>query len=375
MYYYIVVKVYTSFMNFDKIRNENIVFFDGVEYDVWDEHTVGIGGSETWILELSKQFYSMGYDVFIVTNTHTHVLEGTNVLFLSRKDFSLFFKNRKIDNLLISRKYDKDFLSTFDVNRKFVIFHDLAQYGMSFESSDEVNALVFVSKFQMDELCEQNESQPIKWDNSLLKIHDRFVIGNAVSSELYSDIPQKKNMCVWSSAMFRGIDDMISIFRIIRNAVPDFELHVCRPQYDGTYYQNQYSDELMYTLQNTEGIVFHDSLSKKDLSQLQLQSKVWIYKSHFKETFCITCLENIFADAVPIVTRNDGMNEYLKGFPLLYQFDNEYISNETVANDTIKVLTDEDYRRSLVDKLQHIKQNNTWHDVAVKWVKLFNYYK
>lgn len=339
---------------------KNIVFYDNCI--VWYEDFIALGGSETFLNEISKRFSDFGYNVYIISKSITHDVANYNVHFVNINDAVHFFENIEIDIFIIFRssKGLDDIYSKLKIKRTFASYTTIQGDFINDYYLSKIDGAFFVSECCK---CLFSNKSPILWDKK------GFIIPNGVDDKLYSDKLPKRNMCVYSSQLRRGLKYTYNIYKIIKKSVPDFELVVCRPQYDNNDAYFEYIKD---------GVIFLGNLSKERLANIQKESKIWIYKANFLETFCITAMENIYADNVPIVTYNPGMNDYLDGFDLFYNSGYKLlnVSDEKIASDAIKVLTDDEYRLKLLDKLKPIKERYSWDDVARQFEDvLLTYYK
>lgn len=352
-------------MNIQDIKNQVIVVYDGSE-DEWDETSIGLGGSETWVIGVTTEWAKLQYDVYVVCHCKTHIAQS-GVMYVCADEAKDMFKGKTIDHLIMNRiHFGYNEMAGFHPRKIYLMVHDSNKGACWFLNHNysicEYDYMVFVSNFQKNRIYGRHYMGDIDMSKCV-------VIPNGVDESLYKDKVHKKNKMVWSSDIKRNVYEAITLFDILRDRIPDFEMDICHPSYNNGEIQQNIID----FIDTHEGIRLVGAVDKPMLAKLQLESKIWFYKSWFNETFCISCMENIFADNVPIVTRNDGMNEYLKGFPLFFDKANEEeIDVYKLADIVYDVLVYEQYREMLLNRLAWCKDYYTWKNVANMWCKLFN---
>lgn len=308
-----------------------------------DPNKKDYGGSETWILELAKEFVNQNWHVVIFANVNgiqlTNGIEyyPYNLLQYRSKyqifDIAIFSRGLICSDIITAKK-------------NYIMFHDLwLPKGIS---KNDAKNLQYIDNIYV--LSDYSKNWII---NNIPYIPtDRFKLThNGIDYTLYEKKYQKSNSMVWSSCKERGLNFFITyVLPLIIQQIPDFTLHICS--------YNNYEYNINDSLKNN--IKFHGKLSKIELAELQCKSKIWCYpnlgyidspyKMKFAETFCITAVENIAADNIIIAGDFGGLQTTLKNYPLVGAdfYENEEIAPEKyieygkyLANYCIKALNGE----------------------------------
>ena len=282
------------------------------------------GGSETWILEIAKEFVNQNWHVVIFANVNgiqlTNGIEyyPYNLLPYRSKyqifDIAIFSRGLICSDIITAKK-------------NYIMFHDLwLPRGIS--QTDAKNLQYIDNIYVLSDYSKQ-------WiiNNLPFIPTDRFrLTNNDVNYSLYNKKYQKTNSMVWSSAKERGLKFFTTyVLPLIIQQIPDFTLHICLYNNDGY--------NIPEALKNN--IKYHGKLSKTELAELQCKSKIWCYPNlgrlefpynhlKFAETFCITAIENMAADNIIIAGDLGGFQTTLKNYPLVGTdfYENEEITPE-----------------------------------------------
>lgn len=320
----------------------------------WDEKSEGLGGSETWILEVSSFLKERGYEVVIYSFPFYEHISENGVIFKNYSDYN----GEYFDIAVISRICENYF--QINAGHKFCFSHDILPWGLT------------------EEMCRDTNFQGIgvlsEWHKNFILEHFPFVdekqlffFSNGYNEELYgnADKVEKENAMVWSSQPERGFNFLMEkVIPLIKEKIPDFKVYFCYPNYVGN--GNEYLNK---------DVVFKGPLAKKELSDLQKKCKIWIYPNlgekengeFFFETFCITALENAMAGNAIITNDGGGLGTTLKGYEFMEKYDTGKISNneeyaKTLAEKAILCLTDEYAYKMHTSSLYNICNGKTWYN-------------
>lgn len=300
-----------------------IGIYDACGFNVkFDEHSTFLGGSETWLLEISKAISDMGHMVFLFCNAKFHTYK--NIVFVPKSKLRDVSSKVNYDIFVYSRGIEH--FDWIKAKRVGVFLHDmtLTDYGEN-HALDKMSSIFVLSEWSKQFF---QETYGHAYDD---KIKISF---NGVHQELYTERPQKTKSMVWSSCFERGLKFFITfVVPKIKSAVPDFELKICS--------YNNYAAKY-------DGVTFLGRLSKEQLANEQLKASIWCYPnlgvcewgSPFKETFCISAVENALAGNCILTTALGGLGTTAHGI--------EFLTSEFYRNDRIDNY--EDYGKYLAQK-------------------------
>lgn len=327
--------------------------------DQWNFKTLnerGVGGSESWAIYLSNEFQQRGYHVIIFCDTPEWCFSDTGVEYMPSDMLSLRCTYQHFDYFITSRRVDC-LGPHIHANKVYVMVHDM-------QLTDNGN-LNFIKINKVSCLSDWHKTHLKKIYNNL---NDNmiFMSANGVDTSLYEDADsiKKENAMIWSSAPRRGLDLFINrIMPNILKEVPDFKLYV-----------SFYNDEADQYKDNPN-VILLDKLNKKDLAFVQKRCKIWVYHVNiefpFRETFCITAIENALAKNAIFASNIGGVATTLNGYEGLYGDELHLYNIDAMTKDAIHALTDESYRLKLVESAYDKAKKYTWSYVADIWEKEF----
>lgn len=297
-----------------------IGIFDGAGNNVcFHEGSYFLGGSETWLNEIASAFSDLGHEVYLFCNTLAEHIFKT-VHYIHKSNFFKYLDKLTFDEFIYSRGVvGQKFVKTKNMS---LMLHDMGPHMYRNEPCD-------FSKFKHIYVLSD-------WHKML--IHTMYnipfsdfikVTHNGIDLSLYDDVDvnKKTNSMVWSSCFERGLDFFAKqVFPKIKEQVPDFTLKICS--------YNRYNVGSL-----SDGIINLGSLTKQQLAEEQKKAKIWCYPNIgisdldgrlFKETFCITAVENAAAKNCILTTKLGGLGTTCKGVNFLS--DEFYNECEVIAD-------------------------------------------
>jgi len=214
-----------------------------------------------------------------------------------------------------------------------------------------------------------------------------FLTANGVVHELYDGVRDgdKANMSVYSSSPDRGLWQLLGMLPEIRRAVPDFTLKVAYGFLNWEEAVKKRNDQRgmefitrIKKAMEQPGVEYLGRVDKKTLAEHQKKAKAWLYPTWFDETFAITAVESGASHNAILTTDKGGLKTTVGSAGILLPpdglgMDIEYPKSytERFIAESIKLLTDEEYRRSWADKAREKMSVYTWDRIADDWIKRF----
>jgi len=287
----------------------SIAFFCGQTVEPWDGNSAkngGIGGSETAVIELAKQFVADGWKV-TVYNWCNAPAEGT-----------------VIDGVLYKNYWQLDRRDTFDV---LCLWRVPGYLDVDWKARK-----LIVDLHDTGNPADWTPKRIAKVDHIFVKSNyhrslypsvpdEKFVVvGNGINTDRFEgwDVPFNKNRFVYTSTQNRGLETLLDLWPEIKKRIPEAELHV----YYGweTFYKVHKSEPVMMDWMRTiqekmqqPGIVDHGRVGQEELAKDLLSSAMWLYPTEFPEVHCITALEMQAAGVYPITSGFAALAETQKG--------------------------------------------------------------
>lgn len=274
----------------------------------------GVGGSETWVIEISKQFSKNGYYVMVFQNDPRWIKYQSGVEYIPMYLLEFKLSYIKFDHIIICRYITQNSLNILskyinNINHISWMVHDveIAVDYHSVPSYDDLikNNICLKEKFHKF-ICLTN------FGKSILQYYlhglpdERIVlIGNGINFnyQVDDDIVRDNNL-FWSSRWERGLELLTNdILPLLKKDFPNIKIYVA-----------QYTNTLPENLINHPDIVFLGNLEKKELYKEMNKHKVSFYPNFYPETFCISILENILCGEELITTNEHGPATTLRYF-------------------------------------------------------------
>jgi glycosyltransferase involved in cell wall biosynthesis len=178
---------------------------------------------------------------------------------------------------------------------------------------------------------------------------------------------------------------LTQIFPEIRKEVPDFEIVVAYGFKNWEIASKMRNDvdslnfiEKIKKAMDQPGVNYVDRISKKQLAEYQMQSKVWLFPTWFFETFCINSPSNGLAKNAIVTSDLGGLTTTVGNSGILIPsnglnrdnpFPENYVNN--FVGESIKLLKDEDYRLSWAEKAYNKALQYSWSNIADEWIRQF----
>lgn len=342
-----------------------IICDNGPIYESYD-----MGGSETWAIEISKQFAYNDYYVMIFSASNQWI-SCDNIEYIPISRLENIISHVKIEYTFIFRyifTQTLDILSKYINNKKvYWICHDIIamidnkpvnseRIQNNYWLNTNLNKFICMSAFGKECI---KQFIPVS-DNQF------EIIGNGINFDFINkdNNAEKDNSFLWSSRHERGLKLFAEeIFPIIKEKYPESKIYVA-----------QYTNSLPQEYLDNENIVFLGKLTKEQLYAEMQKHKVYFYPNFFPETFCITILEAILCDCELITKFAHGIQTTLKIFekellPSNIEYNNEKCKE--IANIIIDKM--ENYDNINRKSIRNIMKNYIYNEYS--WENIYKQFK
>jgi len=259
--------------------------------------TIGVGGSETYIIELARHIQkSDKFDVYVFCNC----LEEENfegVIYKPLTTYYSFIKQNYIHTCIVSR-FSEYLPVTFNgyIENVYLVVHDLTPSGLIIPLNKKLKKIFCLTEWHVDYFTQifptlKNITIPFYYGIDFQRFKQ--------NSEEIQMIIKEKYKFIYSSFPNRGLLQLLQMWPKIYDFQPLASLHIYS-DIDGKWV-NQVEGEMMKQIrqlfnlynveQNNMNIFYHGWVNKKVLSEAWTTADIWFYPCTFKETFCLTALE------------------------------------------------------------------------------------
>jgi hypothetical protein len=332
--------------------------------------TVGVGGSETYIIEMARWIQNLDkFNVYVFCNTPDKKSENFEEVNYRHLDTYYEFVNTNyIQHCIVSRfsEYLPVTFKGFTENVYFIV-HDLTPSGIVIPINKKLKNVFCLTEWHVSYL---NNIFP-----QLKDIIVPFYYGCNFNLNLNLDkIPFK---FIYSSFPNRGLLQLLQMWPKIYEYEPRATLHIYSD------INNKWSNDvepekmqeihtLLENYSSNFGIYYHGWVSKKELVTSWQTADIWFYPCTFMETFCLTALEA--AHSKTFVITNDlaalqntvgNRGAIIKGDPTTNLWQEEALEQIMFYLNPLNI----EAKNELIERNYKWATNLTWENQANKLIK------
>lgn len=318
----------------------------------------GLGGSESALINLSRELVKLGHEVNVYCNTTTdHMVKG--VIYHPVESYNVF---KPESDVFISLRSAYAFAKE-EIKSKLNIFwcqDDLQEGAVEHlccnkKVTDKIDILVAVSDYAKHNLSKE------------VLIPNIQVIRNGYNEDFIKPKEKVKGRFVYTSTPFRGLDVLLEIWPEIHKQIPESELHLFTGMSLYNPGSNDHNNYLYNRAKRKEGVVLQEPVCQKDLLEFLSTCDMMLYPNHYVEASCMSVIEAL-ALQVPVITSNLGAlpelvshninGALVDGHARDYKYQEDFIQNViNLYKNTLNFEKDYKY---------------TWKNRALEWEKLIN---
>lgn len=176
---------------------------------------------------------------------------------------------------------------------------------------------------------------------------------------------------VYSSSPDRGLDKAIRVMDKVVQDIPEAELHVFYgfSNMEKMGMHNEVS-ALKKMIEERPYVKFVGNVDQERLRDEFMKAEVWLYPTHFQETFCITALEALACSVFPVTRRFGALQDTLakaekEGMAYLADFPYDTESQgEAYAAEVVKAINERRWENVKINLSDY-----SWESVAKEWAE------
>ena len=332
-----------------------------------DINLKGIGGSETFIIEMSSYIQKSGYyEVLVFCNCEKYELFEC-VQYFPLLDFFDFSLKNYIDICVISRyeEYVPYCLECENIQTVYLSLHDLFRPYTIIPKTNKLKKIFCLSNWHAEHAIQnfpifKDEIVPFNYGIDMNLFDNKNNIEKIPYKFIYSSFPT------------RGLLPLLQMWPKILLRYPQATLHI-HCDLDNKWSNDVRPDEMIMIkniiLNKNNSIFYHGWTSKKVLANNWLSSDIWFYPCTFIETFCLTALEAALTKTF-VITRNIGaLSETVgdRGVILDSVSENDPYNiewQEKALIDLFLVLENKELKNTLIEKNYNWAKNMSWENRA-----------
>ena len=394
------INIINKYNKQDKQNKQLFLFIADGGFKPWTGSTLlneGLGGSETYIIEMASNIQKIGFFQTIVfcntPNKKDEVCE--EVLYKHLDNLYEFINTTHINTCIVSRysEYLPLVYNSLAENVYFVL-HDLTPSCNIIYKHPKLKNIFCLTEWHVSYFINM---YPILKDITVSFYHGQsFYKKNIVneSSPKSSDSDTSdnsfcfeeevviKNKFIYSSFPNRGLLHLLEIWREIYNKYSDSTLHIyCNLEQDWVNAVEPEQINAIKTLlnlyskmPNNLGIINHGWVDKQVLQKSWKTAEFWLYPCTFQETFCLTALESAISKTLAITNGLGALQNTVGNRGVLVEGNPQ--TNEWKKEALKKVFyymdpKNKDEKDNLIQKNYDWACNLTWSNRAVTMLKEF----
>ena len=375
----------------------------------------GVGGSETYIIEMARYIQEHGhFKVVVFCNcVNQSMFEGVDYIPLDR--FQPFAKQVKVDTCIISRftEYVPVAIQG-QVDNIYIVLHDLTPSGCVIPMSPKLKQIFCLSEWHVGYFLERfpmfkeitapfyygtggrppvspqsvkdflttTGGRPPVSPQSVKDFLTTSTMGgtNNDTSSLLRGVPKGGGeppvVFIYSSFPNRGLLQLLQMWPKIVSKYPTASLHIYA-DVDGKWVNSVEPNKMSQIRQllnyykdiKSINIVYHGWVSKSTLTAAWLDADYWLYPCTFMETFCLTALEAAISKTVCITNGLAALQNTVGDRGVCVDGDATTREWQDKALEALfSIMENKEAREKLIEKNYQWASKLTWKNQAYKLV-------
>ena len=328
----------------------------------------GVGGSETYIIELARYIQKSGkYNVVVFCNCEKNeIFEGVEYRHLL--EYFDFVRENVVTHCIISRYSEYiPFALKSHVKNVYFVAHDLSPTGMIFPLESKFKNVFCLSEWHVEHFTSIFPS--------LKHITIPFYYG--IDKELFNceNCNKKLYKFIYSSFPHRGLLPLLHMWPRIISKYPSASLYI-HCDVEGKWVNENATEHmnvlkpLLYSMikEPKYNIFYMGWTSKEKLAQSWKTADVWFYPCIFKETFCLTALESAISKTLVVTTDLAALQNTVGDRGVIIKNTDSVIITQEWCDEALQklfqVLDNRTLRNYYVNKNYEWAKNMSWENRA-----------
>ena len=273
-----------------------LVFLADGGFSPWtgrDILTKGVGGSETYIIEMARYIQAAGtWQVAVICNcVQPDIFEGVNYVPLEQT-YS-FLARHEVKACVVSRfsEYVPACIRLPSVESVFLVLHDLGPSGNIIPVHEKLRGIFCLTEWHKGYFLER-----------FPQFRDRthafgYGIDRATFDRLRPSTQKVARRFIYSSFPNRGLLQLLQMWPRVQARYSDASLHIYA-DLNNAWVNRAAPDvvaavraELARVSAAGANVKMHGWVSKETLARAWLEAEAWLYPCTFQETYCLTAME------------------------------------------------------------------------------------
>ena len=348
----------------------------GFNYDKYlNDESYGLGGSETWTVQISKYLSHKKIDVYVYCCIDKFVIDTNNVKYFPINEFNENNNLQKFDIIIITRSLCDTLeiiKNTKCCNNVYLMTHEPAIFDNYWEINyniynDKLSKYLFLLKkiLVLSDFCKDVFKSQYNIPEHLMEL-----TANGFDFDLFPTVnnEQKDHSMLWSTEFNRGFDEFIdNIVPLIIEKIPDFTIYAC-----------SHIGELDDKYNNYKFIKYLGKLDKITLYKEMNKHACFFYANKCWEAFCNTAVEAALSDNDLIMPLREGPETVFKPFKQYFMDEGIYFAHDYEFHLAANLISDSILNHDNPEKIKlrneiktYIKEKYNWPYIVENLLILF----
>jgi len=350
--------------------------------------TTGVGGSETYIIEMARYIQKRGeFDVYVFSNCEGDGETFEGVVYKQLSEYFRFIKENFVDSCMISRfsEYLPVTFESFTENVYFVI-HDLTPSGIVIPMNKKLKNIFCLTEWHVEYFTAIFPS--------LKDITFPFYYGIDITNFILSKEGsiKKPHSFIYSSFPNRGLLELLQMWPKIYEYQPNASLHIYSDvdnkwsndvepgkmnqirellQNYNAYSKSQNDVDSIDGVDGVDSggmnVYYHGWVDKKTLAKAWVSADIWFYPCTFMETFCLTALEAAATKTLAVTNNLAALQNSVGNRGVIIKGDattKEWQDKALVKLFKVMNVANEKYKNTLIDANYEWAMDMSWESRA-----------
>lgn len=366
----------------------------------------GVGGSETYIIEMARYIQKQGFfKVIVFCNCSSHtIFEG--VEYIPIINYPPFIKNVEFHTCVISRF--SEYLPTAIYGKAenvYLVLHDLTPSGNVIPVHDKLKKIFCLSEWHVEyflNIFQQFKDITMPFYYGIDETFGKYTFGKytfrksvakpvedlvkpvedlAQPFKKVEKVEKVENKFIYSSFPNRGLLQLLQMWPRIVDKFPNASLHIYS-DVNGKWVNNvagELMQQIRDLLKETENnkmlnIFYHGWVKKADLAEAWKSTQYWFYPCTFMETFCLTAVEAALSKTLAITNGLAALQNTVGDRGICIPGDPSTTEWQDAAlGELLSIMADDasQKREELIEKNYEWASKMTWENQAKKLGDIF----
>lgn len=356
---------------------QNILFWVGYSKEPFDGNTtLGLGGTEVAVINIANRLKSYGLNVTVSGEVNNAIVNGIEWINIEGFKHKYSSKPNYFDKIIgVNYIHFIKYMELYNQTKApFIFWAHNTEYYKWFEGDilTEEETERYLSK--VDLLVTPSHWSLKYWVQHVYNNSEvsGVAIPNGINLDIFKNTNIKKdpNKFIWSSAVDRGLTELLDNWHKVKKQMPNATLDVYYPAYsnphileEDSWYNYGGILEKFDSLKKL-GVTDMGSVSQSDLHYAMLKASYWMYLTQYEETFCITGLEMLAAEVLPICSDQAALKELIQDGIVISTTDYETMFNAAIK--TLSIL-DSDLKNKAIKVAKDRSKLYTWNSSGMIW--------